>query len=750
METYRNMDLDYYGISLNCLQVPLGKLLKRGFATGHGTLRQPNSINAAAALAAIILQSNQNEMFGGQAFPTFDWELAPYVAKSFISNCLKAYKLYLETYGTGGPGDKERIFGEVSNAKNELEELYEKNGTIIDLEHEVSCITSSDAYRAALEWTERDTFQAMEGFCHNMNTMQSRAGSQTVFSSINYGMCTLPEARMLIKCLLETTMNGLGHHETQIFPIQIFKCKKGINQEPGEPNYDLFQLAIKCSAKRLFPNFNNQDAPYNLQYWDPKRPETEVATMGCAAPFEAITISVNGECLEDIAIADAFEFLKNKFEKKYSNDVSEYIILDDVKILDKQGWVDCLGILKNNSVTNWVRVWTENRCLTLTDDHPLRIIRAGKSQRIFVKDLVLGDKIILQNGDEEYVDSLENLHQTMDSFDVETESDTFILSGVWSHNCRTRVMANEYDKEHAQATGRGNFSFTTINLPHIALQARQKYPNDRGAMLDEFWNLYDELIDASIQSLEDRFELISHRHLYNYPFLMGEGLYLDSEKYKPEDEIGEILKQSTLSVGFCGLAECLVALFDKHHGESKYCQVFGLQVVSYLRHRMDKKCKETGLSWSCFATPAESTCFTFLRKDRKKFGIVKGVTDREYYTNSSHVPVYYPISAVKKIDIEAPYHELCNAGHIGYVELSGDATKNPKAYEQIVKYAMHAGMTYFSINTQNDRCPICGYVGIINDSCPCCGFKEGEGVSIEHLKACGCWDKVRKSFDVVE
>lgn len=487
-------DLDYYNISMNCLQIPLKKLLDHGFATGHGTLRQPQSIGSAAALAAIILQSNQNEMFGGQAFPTFDWDLAPYVGKSFIANVLKAQEF-----------EDPNIDNEV--LKQKLQDLYNENNTLIELP-EVKKLISEHVYNAAIKWTERDTYQAMESFCHNLNTMQSRAGSQTVFSSVNYGMCTYPEARMLIKCLLETTMKGLGHHETQIFPIQIFKCKQGINMNPGEPNYDLFKLAIKCSAMRLFPSFNNQDAPYNLQYWDPNRPETEIATMGC----------------------------------------------------------------------------------------------------------------------------------------------------------RTRVMGNTYDPEHQQATSRGNFAFTTINLPHIALLAREACKDNVLDRKQKFWELYDKMIDASILSLEDRFELIEKRHLFNYPFLMGEGLYLDSEKFKPDDTIAEILKQSTLSVGFCGLAECLVALIGEHHGQSEDAQKLGLEIVKHLRDRMDEMCDKTGLSWSCFASPAESTCYTFLRKDRKRFGVIKGITDREYFTNSSHIPVYYDISAARKIDLEAPYHELCNAG----------------------------------------------------------------------------------------
>lgn len=746
-------DLDYYGVSLNCLQIPLAKLLKHGFATGHGTLRQPQSIGSAAALAAIILQSNQNEMFGGQAFPTFDWDLAPYVAKSFIDNlvqCLEMKEMTdCETYDLEY---FEPSADEIQELKNSLWNLYTKENRLIDLDTEIMdiCSCPRSIIIEARRLTERETFQAMEAFCHNMNTMQSRAGSQTVFSSINYGMCTYPEARLIVQSLLKTTIKGLGHSETQIFPIQIFKCKQGINMNPGEPNYDLFKLAIECSAKRLFPNFNNQDAPYNLQYWDPNRPETEIATMGCAADWETISFADGEQEYNNLPIGKAFFILQSKFGTAIVNGKSEYVELKGIKIKDKHGFVECKGILRNKDIDNFFTVSTKERDLVLTADHPLKVDKNGKLNRVYVRDIAIGDSIILEDGTKEPVIMITKFPGTMDSYDVETESDTFILSGVWSHNCRTRVMGNTYDPEHEQVTGRGNFSFTTINLPHIALLARDSYRGDQAARVQDFFGRFDKMIDASIASLVDRFELIGKRHLFNFPFLMGENLYLDSEKYKADDEIKEIIKQSTLSVGFCGLAECLVALIGKHHGESAEAQELGLKIISHLRERMDAMCEETGLSWSCFASPAESTCFTFLRKDRSQFGIIQGITDHEYYTNSSHVPVYYPITSARKVDIEAPYHELCNAGHIGYIELDGDASKNLAAYEAIVKYAMAKNMTYFSINTINDRCPICGYVGVIGDECPRCGFTEDDGVSVTQLKAAGCWNTVLKCFDIVE
>ena len=328
------------------------------------------------------------------------------------------------------------------------------------------------------------------------------------------------------------------------------------------------------------------------------------------------------------------------------------------------------------------------------------------------------------------------------SYDVETESDRFDVSGVRSGNCRTRVISNYFDPEHEQVTGRGNFAFCTINLPRLGIEANHN--------IEKFFELFDHRIDQAIGSLKDRFELIGHKHVYNYPFLMGENVYLTAEKLNYNDEIKEVIKQASISVGFIGLAECLVALIGKHHGESDEAQELGLKIVKHLRQRMDEESEKTGLNWSAFATPAEGLSGRFIKIDKKKYGIIPGVTDRDFYTNSSHVPVYYKTIFAHKIDVEAPYHELCNAGHIGYVEMDGNPNKNLQAYESIVKYAGEKGMTYFSINTQNDRCPVCGYLGIIDEECPRCGFKEGEGVSIEHLKACGCWNEIKKLNGIKE
>lgn len=579
-------DLDFYSITMNCLFIPLAKLLKSGFNTGHGTVREPQSIHTAANLACIVLQSNQNEMFGGQAFPTFDYDLAPYVAKSFVNHLKECLNDYYDV------SDFDTVL------KHEItDKIYQKNKTILndaskrELRQLLSAVPSKlfeKMYNRALVKTDKETFQAMEALIHNFNTMHSRAGAQTPFSSINYGTDTSEEGRMVVKNVLLATQKGLGRSETPIFPVQIFKIKESVNLNPNSKNYDLFKLAIKTSAKRLFPNFTFCDSPYNAQYYKEGHPETEIAVMGC----------------------------------------------------------------------------------------------------------------------------------------------------------RTRVIGNVYDPEHEQVTGRGNFSFNTLNLPRLGILAKGD--------LKKFFNDFDNLIDDAIQQLKDRFEYIGNKHVYNFPFLMGQGLYLDADKYNMNDKIKEILKQSSISVGFCGLAECLVALTGKHHGESEESQELGLKIIQHLRDRMDEESKKTGLSWSCFATPAESTAGTFLRKDKAIFGVIKGVTDRDYYTNSFHVPVYYNTSISHKIDIESPYHEICNAGSISYVELDGDPNKNLDAFEAIVRYAAKKNLQYFSINTQNDQCPICGYLGVIRDTCPKCGFSEKNGVSIEHLKECGCYNDVKKYNEIIE
>lgn len=519
-------DLDFYAWTTTCTQIELRKLFKDGFNTGHGHLRAPKSIGSYAALAAIAIQSNQNDQHGGQSVVDFDYAMAEGVKYTYMKYLKEARKIYEDLCGQDAQCNEKWILD------------------------------------YAMKKTTRDTYQAMEGFIHNLNTMHSRAGAQVPFSSINYGTDISWEGRLAIEQLLLATEAGLGQGETPIFPIQIFRVKEGVNYNPEDPNYDLFKLAMRVSAKRLFPNFAFIDAPFNLQYYKPGHPETEVAYMGC----------------------------------------------------------------------------------------------------------------------------------------------------------RTRVMGNVYDKTREVAPGRGNLSFTSINLPRLAIESKGE--------IMIFFDLLRKMLDKTMMQLLDRYEIQASRIARNFPFLMGEGVWMDSDKLSPDDEVREVLKHGTLSIGFCGLAECLVALIGEHHGESQNAQKLGLKIVSYIRDYCDRKSKELGMNVTCLATPAESLAGRLLRSDKAKYGVIKGVTDREYYTNSFHVPVYYNLPAMQKIDIEAPYHALTNAGHISYVELDGDPTKNLAAFERIVRHMKEAGIGYGSINHPVDRDPLCGYNGIINDICPCCGRTE--------------------------
>ena len=559
-------DLDFYPMTFNCSFIPLGKLLKRGFSTGHGHIGEPQTIMCASSLACIILQANQNEMYGGQAYSCWDYDLAPYVAKSYVKilNRLVSTKVEHEV-------------------KLNLDGLYEKEGTLFSevsqgiIMKEILKYTEHVEYimKEARELLYKEVRQAMQASIHNFNTLQSRAGSQTPFSSVNYGTDTTVEGRMITKAILEETDKGLANGETSIFPVQIFKVQNSKNALEGSPNYDLFKLACKVSAKRLFPNFVYQDSPYNAQYYDGRK-ETEIAVMGC----------------------------------------------------------------------------------------------------------------------------------------------------------RTRTIQNVHNPEQNVTSGRGNITFTTINLPRLGLLAKHD--------LNKFFKLFDDRIECCIGQIYDRFNFISKKKVYNFPFLMQEGVYLDSEKLDDDDEILESLKNGTLAVGFIGLAECLKALIGKHQGESQEAQELGLKIIQHLRDRMDLESKNSKLTWGCFATPAEGLSSRFTKIDQKKFGKIEGVTDRKYYTNSFHVPVYYNTSIVHKIDVEAPYHEICNAGSISYVEMDGDITKNVEAFEQVVQYAKQKNMCYFSINHPVDVCPVCGYTGVIYDECPKCGFKEGIGTEIKRLEQLHC------------
>jgi ribonucleoside-triphosphate reductase len=569
------------------------KLFDGGFSTGHGVLREPNDIASYSALACIAIQSNQNDQHGGQSIVNFDYAMGMGVAKTFARFFGEFLKTALSLIGEIEDSDQKRILeivdglyrdkkfpslGEVSRSgvfaetgepgrqpcESRMSDVAEVLTGAGVAEKNVARALEFTAKRA-MAATERATYQAMEALIHNLNTMHSRAGAQTPFSSINYGMDTSSEGRMAMRAVLLATEAGLGGGETPIFPIQIFRVKSGTSFNPGDPNYDLFKLACRVSAKRLFPNFSFLDAPFNAAYYVPGRPETEIAYMGC----------------------------------------------------------------------------------------------------------------------------------------------------------RTRVISNAYDTEREISNGRGNLSFTTVNLPRIAIKSLGN--------IAAFFSDLESVAKVVIAQLMERFRIQSKRRVRNYPFLMGQGVWLDSEKLEWNDEVGDVLRHGTLSMGFIGLAEALKSLTGAHHGESDAAQSLGLDIVRFMRQTMDRQTESSGLNFSLLATPAEGLSGRFVRLDRKEFGLIEGVTDRDYYTNSFHVPVYHNVTAAKKISLEAPYHELTNAGHITYVELDGDPTRNLDAFENVVRFMAKSGVGYGSINHPVDRDPVCGYNGIIDDRCPKCGRSEDDG-----------------------
>lgn len=571
-------DMDFYMLTETCCQIDLLKLFKNGFSTGHGYLREPNDIRSYAALACIAIQANQNEMHGGQAVPMFDYCMAPGVAKTYRKQYYKALGYYFNAMLDMKLEDASLLCKKIEQTlpiKISMSTTDKFGKLLVDFlpkhqrEHnyqEINEQTTQMAHKFAINtaWNETNaaTYQAMEAFIHNLNTMNSRAGAQVPFSSINYGTDTSPEGRMAMRNLLLATDAGLGDGETPIFPVQIFKVKEGVNYEKDDPNYDLFRLAMKTSAKRLFPNFSFLDAPFNKKYYKPNDYNSEVAYMGC----------------------------------------------------------------------------------------------------------------------------------------------------------RTRVMGNVYDPTREVTCGRGNLSFTSINLPRLAIEAKGD--------INKFYKSLDDMIDLVIRQLLHRFKIQCAKIGKNYPFLMGQNIWLDSDNIGEYDTVSEVLRHGTLTVGFIGLAETLKALIGKHHGESAEAQKLGLAIIGHMRKRMDDEAQKTKLNFSLIATPAEGLSGRFVKIDRKIYGSIPGVTDREYYTNSFHIPVYYPISAYKKIQLEAPYHNLTNGGHISYIEMDGDPTKNLTAFEAIIRCMHDNGIGYGSVNHPVDRDPVCGYTGIINGVCPKCGRSE--------------------------
>ena len=768
-------DADLALFTINCLHINLKKLLAEGFSTGHGYLRSPTTIQSAATLACIALQSNQNDCFGGQAYPSIDYDLAPYVAKSFVRNVVEHLRSILSMTE---PEDVYNYTGYKTDVLPVLDKYIKKHGHIMN--HDgykiIQCTLSdylkkkgssfeltTDVFDKICKYaetkTDRDTYQAMEAMQHNFCTLQSRSGGQTPFSSINFGTDTSEEGRMVTKNILLNVKAGLGSGETAIFPISIFKILKGVTDK-GNKNYDLFRLACEVSAVRAFPNFVNVSAPMNFKYYVPGRPETEIATMGCVRGSEVALWKVGETDVSFRTFAEMGLYLLDKYTLSTYSDNSRYIDMEketlDLRIWDSHtnAFVKVKKFIMNHNVTNWRRVeFSNGNHVVVTGDHPLPVEGRG---RTMVDDIHIGDKIPVTSNypkidlidkiaqylsikftfvSSTEVRSIEPISYSGYSYDVETESDRFDFSGIQSHNCRTRVIGNHYDKNHQQTSGRGNLFFTTINLPYIALEALEKYPDDEASRYHEFMKILDERIDDAMEVNRQRFEYISHRKAKNLPFLMGQHLYIGSENLGPEDEIGEVIKQGSISVGFIGLAETLTALFGKHHGESEKSQQYGLTIIGHMNDLMHKFSEEENMNYSLFATPAEGCSGRLLKACRKRFGIVPGVTDKLYLTNSVHVPVSYKISAFDKVNIEAPYHPLCEAGIIGYIELDYDATKNIDAFEMLVNHMADSGMTYFSINHPVDHDPVCGYFGYIpvGGVCPRCGRKEGEGVTVRRL-----------------
>ncbi|EHZ4885415.1 anaerobic ribonucleoside triphosphate reductase [Campylobacter lari] len=563
-------DKDFYMLTQTCCQIDLLKLFEKGFSTGHGSLREPNDIRSYASLACIALQANQNEMHGGQSIPNFDFAMAKGVAKTFQKEYKKAINAFFEIKLEQNLDEQcfENANFQVSSEKECFKELLR-----LELNSDENFLKQANAYayKRALKQTQDATFQAMEALIHNLNTMNSRAGAQVPFSTLNYGTDTSFEGQMVIENLLKATMKGLGNGETPIFPVQIFKVKEGINYNETDPNYKLFKLAIECASKRLFPNFSFLDASFNAKYYKKGDYNSEVAYMGC----------------------------------------------------------------------------------------------------------------------------------------------------------RTRVMANVYDESKEITSGRGNLSFTSINLVRLAIEAKGN--------LELFYSLLKEKLELVYEQLLHRYKIQSLKKVKNFPFLMGEGIWIDSDTLKENDSVEKVIAHGTLAIGYIGLCESLIALIGSHHGQSQEARELGLQIVRFMREFVDEKALKDKLNFSLIATPAEGLSGRFLKLDQKKYGILKGITDKDFYTNSFHIPVDFPISIYEKIQIEAPYHELNNGGHITYVELNGDVSKNLESFERIIKCMKESNIGYGSINFPLDRDPVCGYSGVIDEFCPKCHRKE-DGIKFERIR----------------
>lgn len=592
-----------------------------------------------------------------------------------------------------------------------------------------------------IEVADNANFLTASGFIvHN-----SRAGSQTPFSSVNVGLSTTWEGRTVTHSLLKAVEAGLGLGETAIFPISIFKMKKGVTDK-GSTNYDLFQYACKVSAKRLYPNFLSIDAPFNLIHYRKDRPEYQASAMGCVHGTETSLWKLDDE----IYVSDfgrMSRILMNKYPLIQYSEISHYMDLEkaDIRIWDSfnNKFAKVKKFIINQNVTDWVIVKLDDEStITITPDHPLPVEGRG---RIRADELKRGDRIKhsinekLYTGSDEFATvlsiekaSIGSISETT-SYDVETETDRFDLDSIFSFNCRTRVLENKVDPQHAITEGRGNLFWTTINFPLIALDAKKEAGLTNPIPI--FMNKLHEIVNSVIQYSLDRFKVVAKRKAKNYPFMMGQHEYVGSEKLLPNDDIESVIKEGTMAVGFIGLSETLVALIGKHHGESEEAQELGLTILNTMKKWVDEASEKYGYNFGVMASPAEGCTGRLLRITRKKYGVIKGITDKEYFTNSFHICPTYKISAWKKVQLEAPYHAICTSGAISYVELDTDTVRNPQAFEELVNFMAGSGCGYFAINHPMTRDPVCGYVGPLrpDGSCPRCGRKEFEGVAVNKL-----------------